>query len=124
MSRARVNRLAVLVAELHARHMGASAAPRAADALEAAGFKVYRHDGGLAVDEAPGVSEKLSELQAAGIDPPLVVIIRRFDLEEDDPASRGTDSDGEDRARSADGGVTPAGPGHLDPTRRSAKGGQ
>jgi hypothetical protein len=81
MSRARVERLAAVVADLAARRLAERAVPLAAAALEAAGFKVYCYDGGLAVNDAPGLSEKLAEIRAAGIEPPLIVIIRNLAAE-------------------------------------------
>jgi hypothetical protein len=82
MSRARVERLAAVVAELGARRLAERAVPLAAAALEADGFRVHLSDGwGLSVDDAPGLSEKLAGLRAAGIEPPLVVVIRNLAAE-------------------------------------------
>lgn len=88
MSRLDVRRLRAKVAALRAEKLAAAAAPIAAEALRAARFRVHGHwDGGLSVDEAPGLSEKLEELRAAGIDPGLVVILRNI-ADEDSTGGR------------------------------------
>jgi hypothetical protein len=83
VSRARIARLAALVAELAARHTAEAATPIAVAELRAAGFKVYHWDNGagFAVDEAPGLHAKLDDLRGRGIHPPLVCVIRSFDRE-------------------------------------------
>jgi D-serine deaminase-like pyridoxal phosphate-dependent protein len=87
MSRLDVRRLRTLVAELRADRLAAAAVPLAAEALRAAGFRVYPFDGGMSVDEAPGLDAKLEELEAQGIRPGLVCVLRTFD--DDDESTHG-----------------------------------
>lgn len=89
MSRATVARLSSLVAELRAKRTAAASVPIAAETLRSAGFRVHctwesgaTWKGGLSVDAAPGLSEALADLEARGVKPGLVAIIRKI---EDEP---------------------------------------
>lgn len=78
----RIARLASIVAALKARKLAEAAAPLTVAELEASGFTVYPFPDGLAVDDALGLAAKLDELQARGISPGLVCILRNFDSEQ------------------------------------------
>lgn len=117
MNRATVRRLAAVVADLRARKLGEAAAPLAAKALTAAGFRVHCcWDGGLSVDAAPGLREALDDLEAKAIKPPIVVIIRNLATEESANGSR--DAVGADGDRAA-GGNDSGGPATLAGERTS-----
>jgi hypothetical protein len=78
----RIQRLAAVVAELKSKRLAAGAVPLAVAELERAGFRVpSAWADGLAVDEAPGLHEKLAELRGRGIDPTDVFIIRKLEDE-------------------------------------------
>lgn len=79
MSRPTVARLASLVAELKAKRTAAASVPLAVEALRAAGFRVpCVWEGGLSVNAAPGLREALAALEARGVKPGLVAVIRGF----------------------------------------------
>lgn len=117
MSRLDVRRLRTLVAELRAQRLAVAAVPLAVDALRASGFRVYPFDGGLSVNEAPGLQAKLDELDAAGIRPSLLVRIRNLEDEESTHGAR----DAVERAGTGlgeEGTGRPPSPGPATPDRR------
>lgn len=82
MSRARVDRLAAAVSALVAKRMGESAVPLAVKALQDAGYRVcLTWDDGLSVNEAPGLDDALAALEARGVRPGLVAVIRDLGAE-------------------------------------------
>ncbi len=84
MSRARIARLATLVADLKARKLAGASAGLAAVALESAGYRVHlwANGEGLTVDTKPGLTAKLDGLRRRGLDP-FVAVIRDLEAEAD-----------------------------------------